>query len=106
MATWGTAAWNDVAIKTLMVKDLMSEILPRKVIDRITSVSEEYMVNRMTTAIKVQFNKGVWSPPLYLRDTLSTRMQGYEGLKKRAENLDEFVTHCLMIYEAGDGLDT
>lgn len=99
-----TAQWNDVVIKTLMAKDLMKGLLPKKVIDRITSVSEEYMLDRMTMAIKVQFNTGIWSIPLLLDDSRSARAWDTD-FNKRGLNKDEFITNCLMIYEAGDGID-
>lgn len=94
----------DVTVKTLMAIEMLRGLLPKKVTDRISSVSEEYMVDRMTVAIKVQFNRGIWSVALLLDDSLSART--WEGdFNKRALNRDEFITNCLMIYEAGDGID-
>ena len=95
----------DPVVATIMAKDMMQGLLPKKVIDRITSVSEEYMLDRLTVGLKVQFNKGIWSIPLLMDDSLSART--WEGdFNKRALNRDEFITNCLMIYEAGDGIDT
>ena len=95
-----TTAFSPV-VATLMAKDMMRDVLPMKVIKKITNVSEEYMIDRVMVGIKVQFENGLWSPALLMDDSESARTwTGDFG--KRARNADEFTTWCLMMYEAGE----
>lgn len=92
-----TPIFSDYMIQRALVKELLREILPTKVVDRIKNVSEEYMIDRRQTGLKVQFENGYWSPAL-LMDDYDASIQTEASLLKRAQNLDEFVAHCLMMY--------
>lgn len=87
-----------------MVKERLRGLLPERVIDNITHVSEHYMLDELTVALKVRFRNGLWSPPLRIDDRKFMRDM-FGDLKDMAINGDEFVAWCCMMYEAGADYD-
>ena len=98
MATTSTP--TDTQVLTIIVKGRMHGLLPDRVIKRINMVSEEYMIDRLSTAVKVRFDNGFWSKPLLLSD--SEQLSWWSDYKDIAMNADEFAVNCCMIYEAGE----
>ena len=91
----------DPRAQVMIAKDRLRGLLPAKIIKRINSVTEEYMLDRQATAIKVRFCNGVWSTALLLSEEKSLDY-GFSDYKDIAMNPDEFVANCCMIYEAGE----
>lgn len=91
------------AENTEAVKERLRTMLPAKVIKRISHVSEHYMLDRNTLAMKIRFDNGQWSPALHIDDRMFM-VNMFGDLKDMALNPDEFITWCLMMYDAGDGL--
>lgn len=86
------------------VKQRLKTMLPQRVIDHISHVSEHYMLDRLTVALKVRFKNGLWSPPLHIDDR-KFMIDMFGDLKDQAINGDEFVAWCCMMYEAGADYD-
>lgn len=90
---------------TALSKKLLKGLLPEKVIERITMVSEDYMLDRNVSALRVRFGPNVWSIPLLLADKDLMEHHKYEAYVDRSLNRDEFIVNCLMICEAGVAVD-
>ena len=89
-------------VQTMYAQSRLFPLLPQKVIDRIRTTSEEYMVDRLCQAIKIRFANGVWSIPLLLEDRSLFQTHETWDYSKVAINGDEFLVDCLMKYEAGE----
>lgn len=88
--------------QVMAIKDRLKTMLPERVLDRIDNVSEEYMLDRHTCAMKIRFDNGLWSPALLIDDR-KWIADMFGDLKDMALNADEFIAWCCMMYEAGDG---
>ena len=83
------------------VKQRLKTMLPERVIKRISHVSEHYMVDRLTLALKVRFENGLWSPALHIDDR-KFMLDMFGELKDQAINGTEFVAWCCMMCDAGE----
>lgn len=83
------------------VKQRLKTMLPERVIKRISHVSEHYMLDQCTVALKVRFENGLWSPALHIDDR-KFMLDMFGDLKDQAINGTEFVAWCCMMCDAGE----